>query len=200
MRRRSRKLDQLLAELRNADPEARRRAIEGLTRASFRWVRPPLPSARQIDQIFRALAAALAKDTDPAVRSDAANAIAAWFEPRAAEVLLPVLEDETAPAEMRALAAEGIGNSLDQNRRSALHARATKALLRGLASAEAGVRFWCIFALGVMCATEARPELERLAASDDAVYPGMWGVRDEAADALAFWDTGTWPDRERLES
>ncbi len=46
-----------------------------------------------------------------------------------------------------------------------------------------------------MKATEARAEIERMAAEDEALCPRMWRVCHEAKDALTFWETGTWPHR-----
>jgi len=63
------------------------------------------------------------------------------------------------------------------------------------------VRFWCLYALGSMKATEARAEIEHLAATDDALAPRLWRVAHEAADVLTYWDSGHWPHRafERAE-
>jgi hypothetical protein len=46
------------------------------------------------------------------------------------------------------------------------------------------VRFWCAFASGVLGLVEARPQLTRLAADDDAVVEGWWSVGEEAEWAL----------------
>ena len=58
------------------------------------------------------------------------------------------------------------------------------------------VRFWSIYAAGVLQMTEARPILEEQARTDDAMFENWWRVRDEAADALASWDLGEWPERD----
>jgi hypothetical protein len=75
-------------------------------------------------------------------------------------------------------------------------ARAIAALGRGLTDPSAEVRFWCVYALGMMKATETRTDIERLAATDDAICPNTWRVCHEAADVITYWTDGKWPDRE----
>jgi HEAT repeat protein len=197
MRRRSRRLDRLLASLREADPEARRLALEEISRRQSSWRRGAEPSARQLHQAFGRISTLLRHDPDPTVRYEAAYLLTHWFEGRAAVALLEVLDDATSPAKLRGQAAEGVGMVLDPafTRPRALRARAVAALRRGLADDAPDVRFWCVYALGSVKATDARAEIERLAATDTAPCPYMWRVRDEAADVLTFWAEGVWPRR-----
>jgi hypothetical protein len=197
MRRRSRAVDRLLAQLGDESPEVRCAAIEGVERAQFGWDRRPRPSARQIDQVFRALTALLRRDPEPRVRHAAAYALTFWFQPRAPAALIAALEDAAEQPNIRGQAAEGIGNVLGAELGSpSLRARAIAELRRGLADPSPEVRFWCIYALGTMKASEARAEIERLAATDEAVCPYMWRVCHEAADVLTYWTEGEWPDRD----
>jgi HEAT repeat protein len=102
---------------------------------------------------------------------------------------------------LRGQAAEGIGDVLGRSRGSnSLRRAATEALREALDDVEPEVRFWAVRALGVLRCAEVRTKLEALARADDAVCPHMWTVGEEAADALAFLDTGSWPDREALTS
>ncbi|RYE82416.1 MAG: hypothetical protein EOO75_20740 [Myxococcales bacterium] len=73
--------------------------------------------------------------------------------------------------------------------------RIRAALAAGLRDDAALVRFWCLYAVGVLRLTELRAEVERLAASDPEVIPGWWRVSEEASDVLTCWDTGDWPER-----
>jgi HEAT repeat protein len=197
MRRRSRTVDRLIADLGSESPDARWAAIDALWRLQLHWDRPPRPAVRQVEQVFRALAGMLRRDPEPRVRRAAAYALTCWFEPRIAPVLLPALDDAAEVSSVRSQAAEGIGNALDAGAGSrALRARAVAALRRGLADPSAEVRFWCVYALGMMKAIEARAEIEQLAATDDAACPDLWRVRDEAADVIAYWTAGKWPHRE----
>lgn len=197
MRRRSRPVDRLLTHLADPSPEVRGAALETIERLQFDWDRPPRPSARQIDQVFRAIAALLRRDPEPQVRRTAAYVFTFWFQPRAPAALIPALEDTAEQTNIRGQAAEGIGNVLREDLGSPqLRARAIAALRRGLADPSAEVRFWCLYALGSMMATEARAEIEHLAATDEGICPYMWRVCHEAADVLTYWAEGTWPDRD----
>jgi HEAT repeat protein len=191
-------VDRLLVDLGSESPDTRWEAIDTLWRLAVRWDRPPRPSARQVEQVFRALTVLLRRDPDSRVRLAAAYAVRCWYEPRSAAALIPVLDDVTEEPSIRGQAAEGIGEVLDAAMRGSppLRARAIAALGRGLGDRSVEVRFWCVYALGMMKATETRPELERLAATDDAICPNMWRVRDEAADVLTSWAEGKWPRRE----
>jgi HEAT repeat protein len=77
--------------------------------------------------------------------------------------------------------------------------RAIGPLIEALRDASAEVRFWAAFALGELGGlgtpgvSEAVPELERLAATDQEVVPGWWSVSKEAADALDRLRAGTDP-------
>ncbi len=201
MRRRSRAADRHLAALKDPAPEVRRAALESLDRLQLAYDLPPRPSARQLDQVFRAVTARLRSDADLTVRVESAYLLTHWFEPRAPTALLAVLDDTAAPPALRGQAAEGIGNVLDATcssitRSPSLRARAAASLRRGLADPAPEVRCWCLYALGSTKATEARSEIEHLAATDDALPRHLWRVRHEADDVLAYWASGRWPHRD----
>ena len=87
---------------------------------------------------------------------------------------------------VRAQAAEGLANTMTMERRGKpLYRPAVDALLAGLNDPSPQVRFWSVFALWQIRAREALPELERLAATDQAMCPGWWTVAEEASDAIA---------------
>lgn len=140
---------------------------------------------------------ALRRDPDEGVRLAIAYALTSWFGRRAAWALLPALLDASEAPCVRGQAAEGIGNQLhclplDSDRQ----AHVVAALAAGLRDAAPEVRFWCLYAVGQMQLRHLRPEIERLRDSDASLCPRMWYVHDEAADVLAFFDTGIWPERD----
>ncbi len=155
------------------------------------------PSPRQINQVFERLVALLRSDPVPVVRRDAAYRLARWYEPRAARALAATLANRREDAVLRGQCAEGLGLTLDPGggRARATRAFAVTVLLESLTDPAPEVRFWSAYAVGMLRAVEARPLLERMAATDDAVCPHMWRVGEEARDALAYWDGGTWPER-----
>jgi HEAT repeat protein len=61
---------------------------------------------------------------------------------------------------------------------------AVASLMTALGDPAAEVRFWAAFALGELGSADIVSELAHLAATDDAVVPGCWSVRQEAAEAI----------------
>jgi HEAT repeat protein len=190
---RKKSLDRLLSALESPTPAVRSDALSWFH--GFDW-RNTRPSRKQRDQAFRAVAALLAGDPDQKVRVEAAHVLTFWFEPRATEALLRAAEREGESPLVRGQAIEGIGNTLQGSPTGKRRARVIPKLLAWLRDPAVEVRFWSIYAAGVLEVTEARPILEELARTDDAMFENWWRVRDEAADALASWDHGEWPDRD----
>ncbi|MEP7122946.1 MAG: HEAT repeat domain-containing protein [Byssovorax sp.] len=190
---RKKSLDRLLVALQSAAPDDRSDALSWFH--GFDW-RSTRPTRRQRDQAFHTIAALLVDDPDPKVRFEAAHVLTFWFEPRATDALLHAAAREGETAVVRGQAIEGIGNTLQGSPASTRRARAIPELLGWLRDPAIEVRFWSIYAVGVLEVKEARPILEELARTDDAMFENWWRVRDEAADALASWDLGEWPDRD----
>lgn len=197
MRRRDKRADAALEMLVHGDEVARADAAEALVDFAFRvTVRHGRPPRRQIDRAYATLRATLAKDPSPDIRLAVAYALSHWHEPRATRALLVALENASETPAVRGQAAEGIGWTLGADRGSrALRMRAVAALGTGLGDAAVEVRFWCVYASGHLVAKALAGKLAELARSDDAVCPGTWAVKDEAADVLAFWEGGGWQDR-----
>jgi HEAT repeat protein len=190
---RKKSVDRILAGLVDASPAVRLDALERLDFLAWRRVHP---TRRQRFQAFRAAVTCLRTDADARVRARAAQAFLFWPGLQALRPLLAAARDSGETARVRSQAIEGIGNSLQGREASKLRRLAMPLLLAGLRDPEPEVRFWSLYAVGVMRAREARPLVEALAASDDAPCPGMeWTVREEASDVLAFWDTHQWPQR-----
>jgi hypothetical protein len=190
---RKKSLDRILADLQSPAPAVRSDALSRFH--AFDWLGVK-PTRRQRDQAFRAVSARLSDDPDQAVRLAAAHVLTFWFEPRATEALLAAAAREGEGALVRGQAIEGIGNTLQGTRPGKLRQRAIPLLIGWLRDPAPAVRFWSIYAVGMLHVTEARPILEELARTDEAMFENWWRVRDEAADALASWDRGEWPDRD----
>jgi HEAT repeat protein len=209
MRRRNKAIDRWLRAIGGASSAARREALESIERegADVFWGDSGRARVcrRQIDQVFVRIARAAQEDDDDDVRFQAAYLLGHWYELRAVRLLLRVVGAAGQTARVRGVAAEGVGERLQPDsalgaRAGALRVEAVFVLRAALADAAPEVRFWSVRALGLLCAFEARSEIEALARHDTAISPHMWAVKDEAVDALAFWDTGTWPDRESSSS
>lgn len=200
MRRRNKQVDRALTMVASPSSGARVGGLETIE-MQLRVIGPSRPPTRQIDRAFEAVRACLLRDPDEGVRLAAARALTFWWERRAARVLLGVLEDKSASPALRGQAAEGIGTCLEKHALlPTFAARVEAALSRGLDDASAEVRFWCVFASGQLELRSLRPKLEALRDHDTAPCPQFWRVCDEAADVLTFFDTGDWPERERVSS
>jgi hypothetical protein len=190
---RKKSLDRILAQLTNPAPAVR---TDALSRFFALDLRRTKPSRRQRDQLFRAVCARLSADPDEGVRLNAAHVLTFWFEPRATEALLTAAEREGESALVRGQAIQGIGNTLQFAPPGKQRQRVIPRLLGWLRDPAHEVRFWSVYAVGVLHATEARSILEELARTDEAMFENWWRVRDEAEDALASWDLGGWPERD----
>jgi HEAT repeat protein len=74
---------------------------------------------------------------------------------------------------------------------------AVEPLIAALGDSSSEVRFWSAFALGQIRARQALPILGQLAATDDAIVPGWWSVKMEAADAVTtirYGPMNEWPE------
>ena len=153
----------LLAALRAQQPDVRRAAAQALGELRHRRAVQPL-------------IAALLNDEDVGVRVAAANALGALGDKRAFEPLMSALGNPAGDPRVRGMAAEALADLRDR--------RAAPALITGLSDPAPEVRFWCAFALGELGDPFALAELERVAATDDAVVPGWGAVSQEAATAV----------------
>jgi hypothetical protein len=141
------------------------------------------------------------RDPSEDVRYEAAYGLSFWGERRAAWALLPVLLDPGETPRVRGQAAEGVGCSLGLRRLSpAQRERVRSALDAGLQDPEVELRFWCLYAAGQTRMTELRPRIEHLRDNDPRLCPGLWHVRDEAADVLEYFDTDLWPERDFVQT
>jgi HEAT repeat protein len=117
------------------------------------------------------------------------------MDDRLLPLFLDVLRDVHEPTDVRAQAAEAVGTLLDVgDRRLKRHREAVDALLPLVDDRDVEVRFWSVYALGMVRARRAVPALERLARNDSAQSRSMWwSVSEEAKDALHCIATDRWP-------
>lgn len=167
--------------MRSPDPAVRFSAFENWT-SGGQWRLDALLIARHT----------MFHDSDRWVRERAAYVLSFCYpvSPDSNEwvskALLALYRNEGEHPRVRAQAAEGLANTMTMERRwKPLYRPAVSALLVGLKDESPQVRFWSVFALWQMRAREALPELERLAATDNALCPGWWTIAEEASDAIA---------------
>jgi HEAT repeat protein len=161
----------------------RRRLLRALRRGDerARWEAAKELSSFDDELTRRKLERLLAGRRDERARAAAAYVLGFLGDAGAADALAARLADPDESAEVRAYAAEALGHLLQG---TSVLAGIRTAIAAGLRDAEPGVRFWCAFAAGVLGLVETRPQLARMAASDDAVVEGWWSVREEADWAL----------------
>jgi HEAT repeat protein len=116
---------------------------------------------------------------------------------RLAEVVSALihLDDADLPVDVRAQAAEALGDQLQMTKRSALQRVAVTHLIRQLGNRAPELRFWSACSLGKLGATRVRTPLRQLL-TDESITAGFWTVAQEASDALDRID-GRWTDHGR---
>ncbi len=188
--------DDLLALLENpnADPELRSIAGWILARLGRSWATPALSAALndQTTQVRRSAAQALgdlgdpqalqplldaaSRDEDAEVRMFALRSLGLLGDLRAFEPLISRLVDQQETPKVRGMAAEALADLRD--------IRSVPPLIDALSDPITEVRFWAAFALGELGDPAAILKLKQLAAKDNAVLPGWWEVKREAASAI----------------
>lgn len=203
MRRWRKVIEKRLRELESPSSEVRVTALRTLGFHPFAGPKAQ-PAPAQVDRVFTVIARLMCGDPDLEVRCTATQVLANWYERRAAKILMERLADASETPRVHGFAAEGLGNILAGRPAHGpwrdVHAQAIRVLLDALTAPDAEARFWSLFALGQLRVTEARPRVEVMAATDHAQCPNLWRVSDEAADVLAYGNSGTWPEREPVGS
>jgi HEAT repeat protein len=117
-------------------------------------------------------------------RAAAAYVLGFSGETDVSDVLARRLADTDESPLVRAHAAEALGHLL-QYQQVIVDIRT--AIVSCLRDPEPEVRFWSVFAAGVLNLQESRPQLERLK-DDEAIIEGWWSVGQEAEWALRCLD------------
>jgi len=108
--------------------------------------------------------------------------------------LIDLLDDVDLPIDVRAQAAEALGDQLQMTKRSALQRVAVTYLIRQLDDRGPELRFWSAFSLGKLGAKRARKPLRELL-TDESIAARFWTVGHEASDALDRIE-GRWTDHD----
>jgi HEAT repeat protein len=117
-------------------------------------------------------------------RAAAAYVLGFSGETDVSDVLARRLADTDESPVVRAHAAEALGHLL-QYQQVIVDIRT--AIVSCLRDPEPEVRFWSVFAAGVLNLQESRPQLERLK-GDEAIVEGWWTIGQEAEWALRCLD------------
>lgn len=192
---RRRRIDRLIRWL---DEEAPATRIDALTALSEAWF--ARPHHRQVRDIVRAMGRTLRRDPLVEVRAHAALrmggpslAATPWW--------LDAIADADEHPTVRSAALEALGHAthyalLDDATRT-VSPRVAAVVTAALKDDSAEVRMLALFAAGHMKLHDARPIIEGL--REDSALVGAWTVGEEAADVLAYLDTGVWREREIVQ-
>ncbi len=138
-------------------------------------------------QAAPALLQVLGTAREPQRRWAAAYALTWLMDEHAFEPLLGLLQDRAEPDRLRTQAAEALTYLLgDVPRADRRWQSAAAAFLAGLKEPSADLRFWCIYALGMLRAEQALPQLREIVQHDRAIAPSNGAeLAAEAEDAIA---------------
>lgn len=160
----------LLEELRSPDP--------GVS-SSAAWVLDHLGGRLMV----RGCQEILRSEAPVTARENAAYLLINAFDRTATPDLIAVLSNRNDAPRVRAQAAETLGMLYQlRDRRKFAFRKTAEALMSVLDDPSPEVRFWTVFALGVMRCRKALAQIEHLAATDFALCPGWWTVAEEAED------------------
>jgi hypothetical protein len=124
------------------------------------------------------------------------------------ELLLAIFARQDLPGWLRGDAADRLGGSLKDDRRTALFRRCRDTALLGLDEDSIYVQFGSMYLLGQLASKGSRrhytltrglssalPRLRQIAAHDDRLSPGYWWpMSAEAKDVIFCFKHGHWPD------
>jgi HEAT repeat protein len=125
------------------------------------------------------------EDGDERERAAAAYVLGFSGDTEVAPLLARTLAAPMESTVVRAYAAEALGHLLQYE---TVLAEVRTAILAGLRDPAVEVRFWSVFAAGVLVLQETRVHLLRLAGSDHEAVEGWWSVAEEADWALRLLD------------
>jgi HEAT repeat protein len=165
----------------------RRRLVRALADddETKRWQAATALSELRDPRTVRGVERVLASNRDEDPRAAAAYVLGFIGEPDMAHLLARTLADREESVVVRAYAAEALGHLLQHETVLADVRTAIRVALRDEA---AEVRFWSVFAAGILGLQETRSYLERLADTDQEEIDGWWSVAEEARWALRVLD------------
>jgi HEAT repeat protein len=127
----------------------------------------------------------LQKNGEDGSRAAAAYVLGFSGDADMASSLAGALADPEESDVVRAYSAEALGHLLQHE---PVLAEVRTAIRAGLRDSAPEVRFWCLFAAGVLGLQELRAQIVHLADSDGDEIDGWWSVAEEAEWALRVLD------------
>lgn len=161
----------------------RRRLLRALAdgEENKRWAAATTLSRAEDAKSVRAVERILEGNGEEGPRAAAAYVLGFSGGPDSAPLLARILADREESPVVRAYAAEALGHLLQHE---PVFAEVRTAIRAGLRDPAAEVRFWSVFAAGVLGLQETRPHLLHLADTDGEEIEGWWTVAEEAEWAL----------------
>ena len=146
-----------------------------------RWEAATTLSGADDPKTVRGVERLLERNGEERGRAAAAYVLGFCGGPDSAPLLARILADREESPVVRAYAAEALGHLLQHE---SVFADVRTAILAGLRDGQAEVRFWSVFAAGVLGLQETRPHLVFLADTDGTEIEGWWSVAEEAEWAM----------------
>ena len=161
----------------------RRRLVRALSNGDERerWEAATALAREDDPKAVRAVERILQREGEEGSRAAAAYVLGFCGDPDMAPSLARALADPEESDVVRAYAAEGLGHLLQHE---PVLAEVRTAIRVGLHDPAPEVRFWSIFAAGVLGLQETRPYIVHLADTDGEEIDGWWSVAEEAEWAL----------------
>jgi HEAT repeat protein len=161
----------------------RRRLVRALSNGDERerWEAATALAQTDDPKVVRPVERILRKAGDERPRAAAAYVLGFSGDAELAPMLAAVLADREESDVVRAYAAEALGHLLQHE---PVLAEVRTAIRVGLRDSAPGVRFWCVFAAGVLELQELRAQIVHLADTDGTEIDGWWSVSEEAEWAL----------------
>lgn len=150
-----------------------------------RWQAAKALSEVRDERTMRKVERLVQSNADDEARAAAAYVLGFAGDPDVAPALARILADRDESVVVRAYVAEALGHLLQHE---PVLAEVRLAIRGGLTDPAAEIRFWSIFAAGVLELHETRGMLERLADTDHGEVEGWWSVAEEAGWALRVLD------------
>jgi HEAT repeat protein len=161
----------------------RRRLVRALSNGNERerWEAATILAREEDPKAVRAVERVFQKTGDEGSRAAAAYVLGFSGDADMASVLAQALADPEESDVVRAYAAEGLGHLLQHE---PVLAEVRTAIRVGLRDAAPEVRFWSVFAAGVLGLQELRTAIVHLADTDGEEIERWWSVAEEAEWAL----------------
>ena len=165
----------------------RRRFVRALSHGTERerWEAATALAREDDPKVVEAVERVFQKNGEEGARAAAAYVLGFTGDAEMASSLAGALADPEESAVVRAYAAEALGHLLQHE---PVLAEVRTAIRLGLRDSAPEVRFWSVFAAGVLGLQETRAQIVHLADTDGVEIDGWWSVAEEAEWALRVLD------------